>query len=193
MFDAGFFASPTALLTGALTGLIFGFLLQKGGLTRADVIISQFLFRDYTVLKVMLTAIVVGGVGVYAMLQLGMIEKLHVKSATLVANIVGGLIFGKGMAILGYCPGSGVAAIGDGSRDAIPGVFGMLAGAAVYAEMHPWLKANVLPLADLGKVTIAQELGLSPWWLLAGLAVATAAGFFALERFEHARALRPAL
>lgn len=182
------FASWSDLALGALVGLIFGFLLQKGRVTRADVILNQFLFRDFTVLKVMLTAIVVGAVGVWGMLQFGMIEHLHVKNAALVGNAAGGLIFGVGMAVLGYCPGTGVAAIGDGSRHAIFGVLGMIAGAAVYAEAHGWLNANVNALYDLGKATMPGETGLSPWWFIAGL-LAIAVGVFAgIERVERRRA-----
>lgn len=187
MFDTSFFASPWTLLLGALTGLVFGFLLQKGGITRFSVIVGQFLLKDFTVAKVMGTAIVVGGVGVYGMLQFGWIDGLHVKGATLVANAIGGLIFGAGMAVLGYCPGTAVAALGDGSRDAVPGVLGMLFGAGVYAEAFPWLKANVLGLADLGKATFVTVTGLSPWWLLGLLAVLAVGGFLALERWERGR------
>lgn len=185
MFDAPFFAEPSALFWGALTGLVFGFLLQKGGVTRFDTIVGQFLLRDFTVAKVMLTAMVVGGVGVYGMLQLGMIEGLHVKAAHLLANGLGGLIFGAGMAVLGYCPGTGVAALGDGSRDAVPGILGMLFGAAVYAETHAWMKAHLLPVGDLGKETFVTASGLSPWWFLAGLAVLAALLFTLLERRER--------
>lgn len=187
MFDTPFFAPVSVLLQGALVGLIFGFLLQKGGVTRFNTIVGQFLLRDFTVLKIMMTAIVVGAVGVYLMLQTGLIESLHVKSAQLLANGLGGVIFGVGMATLGYCPGSAVAAIGDGSRDALPGVVGMVVGAGLYAEAYPWIKANILPVSDLGKVTLATTTGLSPWWLIAGLAAAAIVGFAALERWERGR------
>lgn len=188
MFDASFFAGPTTLLLGALTGLVFGFLLQKGGVTRFNVIVGQFLLEDFTVVKVMLTAVVVGGAGIYGMLQLGMIDGLHVKAATLVGNALGGLIFGVGMAILGYCPGTGVAALGDGSRDAIAGVAGMLAGAALYAEGYPWAKDRILGLADLGKATLGTATGLSPWWFIGGLMILAVVGFKVLEAWEQRRA-----
>lgn len=187
MFDTPYFADPTVLLLGALTGFVFGFVLQKGRVTRFNVIVGQFLLRDFTVAKVMLTAMVVGGVGVYGMLALGMIEALHVKAAFLVANALGGLIFGAGMALLGYCPGTGVAAIGDGSRDAVPGVLGMLFGAAVYAETHAWVAERLLPIGDLGKETAVTVTGLSPWWFLALLALVGLVGFGLLERWERKR------
>ena len=99
---------------GLLAGVAFGVLLQKGGVTRYATIVGQFLFTDYTVLKIMLTAILTGAVGVYGMLQLGWIDGLLVKPAQLAANAAGGLIFGVGMAGLGYCPGTGVGAAAEG-------------------------------------------------------------------------------
>lgn len=179
------FASPTVLLTGALMGLVFGFLLQKGGVTRFSVILGQFLLKDFTVLKVMGTAIVVGGVGIYGMRAMGLDVPLHIKSATLLGNALGGAIFGVGMAILGYCPGTGVAAIGDGSRHAIPGVLGGIFGAAVFAEVYPWMKSNVLGVGDVGKATLGTITGLSPWWFMALLALAALLGFGLLERWER--------
>ena len=189
MFDSPFFAAPQVLVYGALTGLVFGFLLQRAHVTRADTILGQFLLRDFTVLKVMFSAMIVGGFGIYAMLQLGWIEGLHVKAAHLVANAVGGVIFGAGMAILGYCPGTGVAALGDGSRDAFAGILGMLAGAALYAEAHPWIAANVLGMGDLGKMTLVTATDASPFALLAGLLVLAIVGFTLLERHERRRGL----
>lgn len=179
------FASPAVLLTGALTGLIFGFLLQKGGVTRFGVILGQFLLRDFTVLKVIGTAIVVGGVGIYGMRAAGMDVPLHIKNATLLGNALGGAIFGVGMAVLGYCPGTGVAAIGDGSRHAVPGVLGGIAGAAIYAEAYPWMKSEVLGVGDFGKATLGSVVGLSPWWFIGAMAIAAAVGFSLLERWER--------
>lgn len=163
------FDNWSTLLLGGLTGLIFGLLLQKGRVTRYETIVGQFLLKDFTVLKVMLTAMAVGAVGVYGMLQLGMIEHLHIKGTQAVNNLAGGVIFGIGMAVLGYCPGTGVAAIGDGAKDAVPGVLGMLVGAAVFAEAYPWVQRVLAPIGDLGKVSFADVTGLSPWVFIAVL------------------------
>ena len=175
------------LLLGALVGLVFGFLLQKGGLTRFRVIVGQFLLRDFTMLKVMLTAMIVGGVGIYAMRAGGMDVALHIKATTVLGNLVGGLLFGAGMALLGYCPGTGIAALGDGSRHAWAGLFGMLAGAAIYAEAYPWVKANVLGVGDYGKITLATATGITPWIYFAVLLAAALLGFRALRSFEARR------
>lgn len=180
-----FFASPQTLLLGALTGLVFGFLLQKGGVTRYNVIVNQFRFKDFTVLKTMLTAIVVGAIGIYAMLQLGMLKGLSVKGAELAMNAGGGLIFGVGMVLLGYCPGTALAAVGQGSRDALVGIVGALVGAAVYAEAYPLLARTVEPIGKLGKITFADATHASPWWFIVGLGVLAVVLFVWFERREH--------
>ena len=185
---SAWFADPTTLALGATTGFVFGFLLQKGGVTRFNVIVNQFRLVDFTVLKVMLTAIIVGGLGIYAMHAMGMGFTLHIKATALLANSLGGLIFGVGMVVLGYCPGTAVAAIGDGSRHAIVGVLGMLFGAAIYAELYPWLTAHVLKVGDLGKITLASQLGVSPFVILIPLAIFA----FFLFRFLDHKTITPA-
>ncbi len=180
-----FFADPKTLILGAITGLVFGFLLQKGGVTRYNVIVNQFRFKDFTVLKTMLTAIIVGAIGIYAMLQLGMIKGLSVKGAELAMNAGGGLIFGVGMVLLGYCPGTALAAVGQGSRDAVVGIVGALVGAAVYAEVYPLLARTVEPIGKLGKITFADATHASPWWFIVGLAIVAVALFTWLERRER--------
>jgi hypothetical protein len=180
-----FFADPQTLLLGAITGLIFGFLLQKGGVTRYNVIVNQFRFKDFTVLKTMLTAIVVGSIGIYAMLQFGMIKGLMVKPAELAMNAGGGLIFGVGMVLLGYCPGTALAAIGQGSRDAIVGVIGAVVGAAVYAETYPALARSVEPIARFGKITFPEIAHVSPWVFIVGLAAVSVVLFALLEKRER--------
>lgn len=175
--------TPGLVVGGLLAGLVFGFLLQKGGVTKYSVIVGQFLFTDHTVLKVMLTAIVVGAVGVYGMLGLGLIEHLLVKPATLAANALGGLIFGVGMSSLGYCPGTGVGAAAEGSRHAMVGLVGMVVGAALYTLAYPALGA-LLKLGDLGKVTFADLSGASPWLFIGGLALISGVVFALLRRAE---------
>jgi hypothetical protein len=77
-----------------------------------------------------------------------------------------------------------VAALGDGSRHAIPGLFGMLAGAAVYAELHLAIKSSLLSVLSYGKITLPGVLHISPWLFVVGLAVLAAGLFALLERTE---------
>lgn len=170
--------SISTLLGGLFIGILFGFFLQKGQLTKYQVIVGQFLLRDFTVLKTMLTAIVVGGIGVYAMKSMGLVA-LHVKPALMVAVPAGGLIFGVGMVLLGYCPGTGVAAAAEGHRDALWGVLGMMAGAAFFAAIYDALRSTLLKWYDLGPLTLPAATGLPAWLLLGALSI----GAFLLFRF----------
>jgi hypothetical protein len=178
------FESPERLLLGLLTGVAFGFLLHKGQVTKFGTIVKQFLLKDFTVLKVMLTAVVVGGLGVYAIVGLDQ-AALHVKPLVLGGVLAGGLFFGIGMSLLGYCPGTGVAAIAQGSRHAIFGVLGMFAGAALYAEVHPLLKSTLYASNDYGKMTLDTAFGISPWLVLAGITVLALAVFAVIEVWQR--------
>ena len=149
-------------------GLVFGVLLNRGGVTNYNVIANFFRLKDWTVMKIMLTAIVVGGVGVFFMMEAGLLQGYHIKSAQLLGLVIGGSIFGIGMATLGYCPGTGVAAIGTGSVHALVGFFGMLAGSIAYAFSYPWIKANILGVGDLGKVRLSEVTPIPDmvWWII---------------------------
>lgn len=176
------------VIGGLLAGFVFGFLLQKGGVSTYKVIVGQFLWVDHTVLKVMLTAILVGAIGVYGMLSVGLIDNLLVKPALLAANAVGGLIFGVGMVGLGYCPGTGIAAAGSGSRHAWFGIAGMLFGAATFTQVYPWFERTLMG-NNLGKITFADVTGISPWVFVAGLGVLAAVLFTYAERVDPSSAI----
>src|SRR5690606_29645765 len=178
--------APRMLLFGLLTGVVFGFLLQKAWVTRYRVILGQFLWVDHTVLRTMLTAVVVGSIGVYAMHQMWG-TPLHLKNATIWGNVLGGAIFGVGMAILGYCPGTAVGAMAEGSRHAIPGVLGMLVGAGLYAEVEPWVSERIFAVWDLEKVTLPQIMHVSPWVLVIGMVIVAAGVFAALRDRDRGR------
>ena len=176
------------LALGLLTGFLFGFLLQKGHVSKYTVIVGQFLLRDFTVLKTMLTAIVVGGIGIYSFLAFGAVS-LHIKPAQLAAVSLGGLIFGVGMVVLGYCPGTGVAAAAEGRRDAIAGLAGMLAGALLFSSQYAACSTSILKWHDLGPVTLPNLTSIPAWVFFAVLAIGVPFLFRWVERLEaNARA-----
>jgi len=163
------------LVLGLLTGIVFGILLQKGRAAKFHVIVGQFLLKDWTVLKIMGTAVVVGAIGIYALLPTEAVS-LHLKSLAWFGIVVGGICFGLGIALFGYCPGTGVAACGEGRRDAMVGVLGMLAGSGTYVYFYPQLSNAVISWGDSGKVTLPQLTETSPWIWIAGLVVALLIG-----------------
>ncbi len=141
------------LVLGLGFGIIFGFLLQKGGVAKYEVLMGQFLLVDFTVMKIILTAIVVGMAGVFSMRALGLV-KLHVKPTNYASNIVGGLTFGIGMASLGYCPGTGAAALGQGNYDALAGILGLMAGSYAFAETSTFLGRTIQKVGARGKLML---------------------------------------
>ena len=153
------------LIYGLITGIAFGFLLQKGRVLRYDKQLSALLLKDLTIIKFMLSSVLVGMVGVYLLVDLEL-AKLSIKSTILGGNITGGLIFGVGWGLLGYCPGTSAGALGEGRWDAVWGILGMVGGAAIYAEVFPALKSTVLTWGDFGKITIPQILGINHWFII---------------------------
>ncbi len=86
-------------LLGLLFGVMFGFLLQKGGATDYNVITGQLLLTDFTVMKLMLSAVIVGMIGFHLLKHFGY-AKLHAAEGSIGSNVIGGLIFGVGFALL---------------------------------------------------------------------------------------------
>ena len=151
---------------GLVIGIIFGFLLHKGGVTKYDIIIGQLLLTDFTVIKVMLTAITTGMVGVHLLRSLG-IAQLHPKPGSFGSSVMGGLIFGVGFGLLGYCPGTIVGAVGEGFLDALlGGVVGMIIGAGLFSEFYPSLAKGFLNGGNFGELTWPQLLKVNPWIII---------------------------
>ncbi|MEO9590164.1 YeeE/YedE thiosulfate transporter family protein [Rhodopirellula bahusiensis] len=169
------------LALGLVTGMIFGLLLQKGRVAKFHVIVNQFLFRDWTVVKIMGTAVVVGAVGIYALLPTDAVS-LHIKPLVWFGVVVGGIAFGVGMAIFGYCPGTSVAACGEGRRDAMVGVIGMLLGAGLYVLLYPQLSGLLNSWGDAGKITLPEWSSTTPWLWVGGLCLLAAGAFAVLMR-----------
>lgn len=165
------FDDPLKMFLGFFTGILFGFLLQKGQVAKFHVLVGQFLLKDWTVVKIMGTAVAVGTVGVHFLILQGIAE-LHIQEAIVARIIPGAILFGIGMAVFGLCPGTSVAACGQGSRDAFVGVAGMFAGAVAYVVAFPALRSFFESSTSWGQVTLAELAGVQPLLLAIGLAAA---------------------
>jgi uncharacterized membrane protein YedE/YeeE len=139
----------------ALFGITFGFLLQKGGVAKFHILIGMLLFQDFTVIKVMLSAIVTGMIGVFTLRAFGKIE-LQPKRTRLGANGLGGLIFGIGFACSGYCPGTGAAALGQNNWDAIFMVLGMITGSYAFAWASASFARTLKKWGDRGELLLPE-------------------------------------
>ena len=173
-------------------GTGFGFALERAGFGSARKLTAVFYLYDMAVVKVMFTAIVTAMTGISVLAAVGMLDlaELYVEPTSLVAQTVGGLVFGAGFILGGYCPGTSIAAIATGRKDGIAFALGMLAGVLAYVELTPgiddWIKANTQ-----GEMTLPSVTGLSMgWFALAFIAFLVFAGWGMKQlegRFGHLR------
>ena len=161
-------------------GIIFGVLLHRGGVADYNVIVNQFRFKDFTVLKIMFTAIIVGGIGVLALQNTGHAQ-YHIKPANMLGVSLGAALFGVGMVLYGYCPGTGVVAMATGSIHAMVGFAGMLMGGLLYALSFTWVEANIQNVAALGKARLPDITGLPDWGWFVILAAFAGVVFWLIE------------
>jgi hypothetical protein len=168
------------LIQGLVTGVLFGVLLQRAEVDRYDRQLGALRLKDMTIVKFMLSSVLVACVGVYLLKDLGLV-KLSIKPMILGGVIPGGLLFGLGWGLSGYCPGTSAAALGEGRVDAVWAILGMLVGAGLYAETFPLVKATLLTWGDLGKITLPQVLGVNHWVVIA---VLVAGGVWLLRWIE---------
>ena len=169
------------IITGVIFGFAFGFLLQKGGVGTYHILLGQLLLQDWTVVKIMMTAVVVGMVGIYVLNRYAKVN-LHLKPTKLGPNIIGGLLFGAGFALIGYCPGTAAAALGQGSWDALFGMGGLVAGSWLYAELSGFFKKTIEKWGDLGKLTLPDVLRLPRGAVVIIMAVVISGVLFLVER-----------
>ncbi|MCX5723605.1 MAG: YeeE/YedE thiosulfate transporter family protein [Nitrospirae bacterium] len=156
------------LLLGLTLGAAFGAVLQLSGASSQTKIINALRLKDFTIMKLILTAIGVGLIGVH-LLDLWGVAHMKVKELYLPGLVLGGLIFGIGFAVAGYCPGTALAAAAEGKPDAWVTVLGGLLGALVFAFMFPDLEAALFSFGRYGPVTIHGSFGVRGLWIAAPL------------------------
>ncbi len=139
-----------------LYGFIFGALLQSAKLNKFDTISGMALLENYKVAKAIAFAIGVGIILINLEINFNL-ASYHVKPLLLTGVILGGLIFGAGMAILGYCPGTMIVSLGEGSIDAGIGLIGGLLGGLFYTAILPNISSLTGP--DLGVISLNSLTG----------------------------------
>jgi hypothetical protein len=147
---------PGKLFLGLLTGVAFGAILYRGRVARHEVIIDQLQLRDFTVAKVMATAVAVSAAAIHWLQRRGR-TRFDVKPLQLGGIAAGGVLFGAGLAVLGYCPGTTLAAVGAGNKDAVAGVAGMFLGATAFVSTYSGVKPFAQAM-NAGKVRIPELL-----------------------------------
>lgn len=143
-------------LTIIILGFLFGVALQYADLNKYNTISGMAVLEDFTVAKTIATAIGIGAILLSIEIGLGY-ASYHAKPLILGSNIVGGLVFGTGMAILGYCPGTLPISLGQGSLDALVGTIGGLFAGLIYTLLSPSIHEVLGP--NLGVISLHSALG----------------------------------
>ena len=176
--------SPEGLLLALLIGVLFGVLLERGGLGDARKLAGQFTLREMTVLKVLLTAMLTAMLGLFWLARFGLLDAaaLQVPVTYLRPQLVAGLIFGVGFAMSGLCPGTACVATATGRLDGLAACFGLLAGVTLFAEGFTRI-AGFAYSSSIGRAQLAGMLGIS------GGAAILLVTLFGLTAFGIAEAL----
>lgn len=171
-----------AITVGIAMGIVFGFALEKSRVFEPGVIVGQMQLKSFIMLKVFLTAVATGAVVLAVLNGFGFV-KLGPKPALYAADIIGGLILGAGITLAGACPGTTLAQIGTGYRDALFTLIGGLAGAVAYTYAQPALSKTFLAQGG-GKIIFTDLFGV-PYWIGAlVLAAMLVVMLFALEAWR---------
>ena len=159
------FSTAATLGIAVLLGFGFGFCLERAGFGSARKLTAVFYLYDMAVVKVMFSAIVTAMVGLFVLSAIGVLDlkELYLEPTNLAAQALGGLVFGAGFIVGGYCPGTSIAAIATGRKDGIMFAHGMLTGVYAYAEITPGIEGWIKATAQ-GEMTLPSVTGLGMGW-----------------------------
>jgi hypothetical protein len=159
------------LLIGLVIGIAFGATLSLSGAASHRMIVNALRLKDLRLLKIIMTALAVGMLGVSLMDAAGMAH-LKIKPLYLLGVALGGVLFGIGFALAGYCPGTCVVATAERKKDAAFVLLGGLLGAITFGLLFPSVKPVLIDPFNFGEVRVPNLLGISPLTIATVLAVA---------------------
>ena len=180
LFDNG-------VASGLLCGLLFGYVLENAGFASPRKLTAQFRFTDWSVFKVMFTAIIVAAVGLYVAVGAGVMTAgdVFIPTSFFWATLTGGALVGAGMAIGGYCPGTSTVGLASGRLDGLFFMVGMILGTALFAGVFEPIQAFYEAAAGPQAQTLPELFGI-PVWAVLGILIAFAVlGFVVGNRFER--------
>ncbi|HEV7242645.1 MAG TPA: YeeE/YedE thiosulfate transporter family protein [Thermoanaerobaculia bacterium] len=173
------------MITAFAIGIAFGFALERAGLGSARKLIGQFYGTDFTVFKVMFSAIVTAMLGAFWLSRLGLVDlsRVYVPETWLLPQLAGGLIFGVGFVIAGLCPGTSCVAAATGRGDGAMVVLGMFAGVLLTGLAFAPLRA-FYESTSRGALTLPDVLHVPYGVVVCAVVVVALAGFAVAERIE---------
>lgn len=179
------FSTPVFLGVAVLLGVFFGFFLERAGFSSAKKLTAQFYFKDWSVLKVMFTAIVVAMLGLAYFALVGWLDmsQVFIPPTFVWPQLAGGLLLGAGFILGGYCPGTSVAAASTGKLDAVFFIAGIFAGIFLFGSGMPFI-SGFNDSGALGPLTLPVWLNLNTGLIAFAVAVIAIAAFWVAERSE---------
>jgi len=180
-------APLAATLAAALVvGAGFGFALERAGLGSARKLVAQFLGRDFTVLKVMFTALVVAMLGVFWLSRAGWLalDAVYVPETFVLPQVAGAVLFGAGLIVAGLCPGTACVSAATGRVDGMFVLLGLFAGMVGTGLVLPQFAAFYTSSAH-GAWTLPQLFDLSYGAVVALVVVLALAAFALVETLER--------
>jgi 3-mercaptopyruvate sulfurtransferase SseA/uncharacterized membrane protein YedE/YeeE len=183
-FRSGTLDTPAAFFVSLLIGIAFGVTLERAGFGSSRRLSGIFYFRDMTVLKVMFTAVVVAMLGVTYAKAFGWVtmENVYFMPTLYAAQIVGGLIFGVGFVMSGWCPGTGAVGLASGKIDALVFLLGAIGGSMLYNEVYSILAP--ITQSDRGTIFAYDSLGISEAGLAFFITLIAVGCFWGAEYIE---------
>jgi uncharacterized membrane protein YedE/YeeE len=181
-----------AYALAVISGFFFGFVLERAGFGSSRKLAAQFYFKDMTVLKVMFTAIVTAMLGLTLLMSVGLVnfDNIYVNPTYLLPQTLGGLIFGVGFVVGGYCPGTSMVAAVTGKLDAVGFLLGTAGGVLVYSAVFPLIEGFATQGGE--RLLLTDWLGL-PHGVVAVLVTLMALGMFAGGEYLERRFGRKAI
>jgi uncharacterized protein len=180
--------NDAGMVSGLVCGVLFGFVLENAGFGSPAKLTAQFQLRDWSVFKVMFTAIVVAAAGLYALQEVGLLrpDAVFVPGALLMASAVAGALVGAGFAVGGYCPGTSVVGLFSGRVDALVFLVGLLLGTVAFAGLYGPVIESIMGMWELqAGDSFTAAFGVAEWVVLLTMAVALALVFWAGAWFER--------
>ena len=181
-----------ALASALGVGLVFGWFLERGGLGNARKLAAQFYLTDFTVMKVMFSAIITAMLGLFWLAWAGLLDlsRVYIPETFIAPQLVGGLLFGVGFILAGLCPGTACVAAATGRRDGLTAVAGLLVGVFLFAEIAS-AGRSFLESTFRGALTLPEALHLPHGAVVFAIVASALTAFGVAERIEQrARAAR---
>jgi uncharacterized membrane protein YedE/YeeE len=184
--EYGYFGIQAGYVLAFLIGIGFGFFLERAGFGSSRKLAAVFYLTDFTVLKVMFTAIVTAMLGAILFSKLGILDLslVYVSPTFVVPFLVGGLLFGVGFVTGGYCPGTALVALASGSIDAAVFLVGMMGGVLVWSFGYP-LWDGFAHSTAMGRTMLYDVLPLSPGVVALLVALMAVGAFLGAEKLER--------